>query len=158
MSSPEGSTPNDPKRCSAVLATALQKNRALLLAVTNVSLSQFHQFFRHPLADAFRSRSGNAFRAIVPFIVRAFRHSLAFVVFGLLQREDNALRDAWPIVLLNAAQNQGQTRGPIFLRRPRVLFRNRQIVSWRQRPKRKIAHYLRGDLFIRSLRILFSDR
>src|SRR5438445_1958997 len=93
-------------------------------AILNLFLCQLHQLFRHPFSDALVGRSFNARRTIVPFVVISFGAALAFVIFGLLQRKYDALRDIVPIFLLNSAQNQRQPGGPILFRSARVLFRN----------------------------------
>src|SRR6476620_367954 len=109
-------------------------NFALSLLVRRDSFSEFYQFFRHPFADAFIGRSADAFRTIVPVIAGTFTAARLLVILGLLQREYDPEPNVVPVFLLNAAQDQRQTGRPILLGGPRILLRNRQVVSRRQRP------------------------
>src|SRR5687767_7749053 len=111
-------------------------------------LSQFHQVLRHPAADTFFSRAFYSERPIVPSVARPFTPALTLVIFGLLERQNDALRDVFPVLLLNAPEHQRQTGRPIFIRCARVLLTNRQVVGWGKRPAREFAYKLRGKILV----------
>src|SRR2546421_12122480 len=94
----------------------------------------------------------------MPVVTISFGAGLAFVILGLLERQNDPLRDPVPIFLLNAAQNQWQPCRPIFFRRARVLLRNCQVVGRRKFAARKLFDNLLRNFSVGSLRIFFSHR
>src|SRR5438067_8946472 len=145
----------DPKRRRRY---ALPAHSRLPLALLYFALRKFHQFFRHPLTDAFRGCFFDAFGTIVPLITRAFGDARSLIVLSLFQRKYDALRDAVPIFLLNASQDQRQTGGPIFFRSAAILLRDGQVVSWRKRRTGILADELPRKLFVGSLPVFTSYR
>src|SRR5690349_4782322 len=135
---------------------------SLTQSVDGLSLSapfgERDQFLRHPLADALRDCVVDADASIVPVVTTAFRSTVALVIFGLFEAEQNARDHFVPVLKLNAAPDDRQARGPVFLRRPRVLLRNRQRVERRKWRTGKVFDQLLPNLFVRPVRMLLSQR
>src|SRR6185503_8145367 len=96
-------------------------------------------------------------RAIVPIISRAFGTPLFFVILSLLEAEHDAVDHFAPILKLNSATHQRQTRRPIFFGSARVLLGNRQIVKRGKRLAREFIDELPLELFVRELGIRAPD-
>src|SRR6266849_4925688 len=106
-----------------------QSTNSLLLSL---SFCQLHQLLRHPLAHGLCLCFLNANRSIMPTIPRAFPSSLSFVVFCLLETENNAVGNFVPILKLYSASDYRQSCRPVFLGRSRILLRYSQIIEWRK--------------------------
>src|SRR5689334_14313858 len=87
----------------------------------------------------------------------AFWSTLALVIFRLLKAEKNSRDHFAPVLKLNAASDDRQTGGPVFLRRSCILLGNRQVVQRRKRGAGKVFAQLLLNLFVRPVRMLLSQ-
>src|SRR5262249_14785393 len=90
-----------------ILKEIVQKahGTSLLLCLT---LRQFHQLFRHPLANGFRGYIVDAYLPVVPVIARALRTTFPFIILCLFKAQNDSRCNLAPVLKLDASPDQGQ--------------------------------------------------